>query len=66
MTLQEAKDFCKLRKWFIYEGETKYNWCENCKKYHPFAVEIMMIGINKFWSEEEFIQWVEKLKPNSI
>ncbi len=66
ITFEEAKAFCSQRRWFVYEGETKYNWCKNCNKYHPIAVEIMMSGISRFWSIQEFIDWVKKLIPNSI
>lgn len=66
MNLQQAKNFCSQRHWFVTEGEHKHNWCNHCKKFHPFAVEIMGVGISRFWSEQEFIEYAEKLAPNSI
>lgn len=66
ITFEQAKAFCIQRRWTIYEGKTKYNWCDHCKKYHPVAVEIIMSGISRFWSIQEFIDWVKRLIPNSI
>jgi hypothetical protein len=66
LTFEQAKAFCKQRRWFVYEGETEYNWCKHCNKYHPIAVEKMGIGIERYWSIQEFIDWVRKLIPHSI
>lgn len=66
LTLQQAKNFCNQRKWFVTEPPHRFNYCTHCKVNHPFAVEIMGFGINRFHSEKEFIDWVIKLIPNSI
>lgn len=67
MNIQEAKQFCSTRRWVVTEPPHKDNYCNHCEKAHPFAVDIITAGvIHRFWSEQEFIDWVVKLKPNSV
>lgn len=66
MTFDQAKNFMKTRKWYITEDKHKNNFCSNCNTYHPIAAENLLIGIHRFYSKKEFINWVKKLIPNSI
>ena len=63
----EALAFLQYRGWQFIEGKRSNDYCKTHKKRHPIGFLHMFMGIyHGFDTEQEVIDWVDKLRPNAI
>lgn len=64
---KDSVAFLQHRGWQFIEGEHPNDYCSAHKKCHPIGFLHMFVGVyNGFDTEQEVIDWVEKLRPNAI
>ena len=67
LSYEQAVAFLQRRGWLHIQGVEKNPRCGAHQKSHPIGFEMMGMGIyHGFDTEQEVIDWVKRLIPNSI